>query len=225
MIDKRCLPFQPDLVAEVTLSCDRRCPGCYSPTLVTQDDPRQVIEARPELFLLPEVLDRLLGGLDEPALTVALRGGEPSRHPLLAALVEVAARHAQVVWVESHARWVLKEPAWSAGWLETLARTEAVLKISYDRMHALKPATLREITTRLDRSRVAWNVAITEPTEGEFLRARAACPWIPEEYFIFQKKVRNHNELVHPRLGTIDPTGGRADGVTAQPAFLTLAVG
>ncbi|MCX4244098.1 hypothetical protein [Paraliomyxa miuraensis] len=201
--------FTPDLIVEVTTVCDRACPGCYSPTLRTREDPAVVLAQNPELFLSPQTLEDALQGLGEPVNGLSLRGGEPSRHPLLSALVEVSRRWTYTVWVETHARFLLHDNQYAAGWLETLHRTESIVKISYDRMHRLKAEQLRVVIDALEQSRVRWMIAITEPDHESFARTRAECAWIDDEHVIFQHKVTDHRLLVQPRLGTIDVAGRR----------------
>lgn len=200
--------FAPDVIVEVTTVCDRACPGCYSPTLRTREDPAAVHARHPELFLSPEALERVLEDLGELPGGISLRGGEPSRHPLLAALVEVSRRWATTVWVETHARFLLQPSPLVAEWLRALHHTNAIVKISYDRMHGLKEQQLRVVTEALDRATVRWMIAITEPDHESFARTRAGCAFVPDERVVFQHKVTDHRLLVQPRLGTID-VGGR----------------
>ncbi len=200
--------FSPDVIVEVTTVCDRACPGCYSPTLRTREDPAKVHAQNPELFLSPKALDHALGALAEPVGGLSLRGGEPSRHPLLSELVEVSHRWATTIWVETHARFLLTPSTYAAQWLETFHRTDTIVKISYDRMHRLREQQLRVVVEALEKSAVRWMVAITEPDHDSFLSTRAECAWIADEHVTFQHKVTDHRRLVQPRLGTID-VGGR----------------
>ena len=199
--------FAPDLIVEVTTVCDRACPGCYSPTLRTHEDIEATHRSHPELFMSPETLDLAIVDLGERPDGMSLRGGEPSRHPRLAALIEVAARHTHRVWVETHARWLLGNNRFAAEWLSVLVRTGSIVKVSYDRMHSLSEPQLRAVVKALDEARVRWSVAITEPDSASFAATRRECAWIEDERVIFQHKVRDHRLLVEPRLGTIDVAG------------------
>src|SRR5262245_6815867 len=172
--------FEPDILVEVTTVCDRACPGCYSPTVRSKDAPAVVYARYPERFLAPSVLGRELAALGESGLVIALRGGEPSRHPGLADVVRVASRYARTLYVETHGRWVVERTLESLRLVEALAAPEAIVKISFDAMHGMRPALLREAIATLDRAGAAWVVAITEPDDVAFARTRATCDWIAD---------------------------------------------
>jgi len=178
-----------------------------------------VYARHPELFLDPAVLARALSTLGESELVIALRGGEPSRHPRLDELVAIARPFARTLHVETHARWVVDATAESARLIDAIVTYGATMKISFDAMHGMRASMLREVTRRLDAAGAAWVVAITEPDEAEFARARAACEWIADDRIIFQRKVTAHHLLVSPRLGTIGVMGHRDVRPTTRQAF------
>jgi len=178
-----------------------------------------VYARHPELFLAPWALGRALVALGEPALVIALRGGEPSRHPGLAVLARVASHYARAVYVETHARWAI-EPT---PLLPALAAAGAIVKISFDAMHGMRPVQLQRVVAALERAGVAWLVAITEPDDAAFARTRASCGFIADERIVVQRKVTAHHLLFAPRLGTIDVTGERTVRPTARLAFRVVS--
>ncbi|WP_208349518.1 hypothetical protein [Pseudaestuariivita rosea] len=86
-IDDKLTPevfcFDPELIVEVTSVCDLNCPGCYSPTLRTTEKPEITFAQYPDMFMLPRTLAQALFSLHPAPRRLSLRGGEPSRHPLL----------------------------------------------------------------------------------------------------------------------------------------------
>lgn len=213
---QRLAVFAPDLIVEVTSVCDRACPGCYSPTLRTKEAPELTFLEHPEMYLGAEPLDAVLEELGGVVRTVSLRGGEPSRHPLLAELVAVARLRGLEVIIETHARWVLDDHERTTRWLMAFADPGVSLKVSYDRMHGLKPMELQRVLGRLDGAGVRWSIAITEPTFDAFLKTRAQCHGVPDERIVFQHKVTDHRLLVHPPLGTVDVGGTRKRALTVK---------
>jgi organic radical activating enzyme len=212
--------FMPDVIAEITTACDRRCPGCYSPTLVSNESPEDLYNQHPELFMSPELFDDLLQSLQKRDLIISLRGGEPSRHLKLLDMIHVASRYCKTIYVETHARWILlEENNLTRLWIEGFRRHKVITKISFDSMHALKGESLEQITKTLDRNSVTWQVAITEESHEEFLKSRMKCTWIPDERITFQHKVRNHNELIQPRFGIISINGNIIGRLTSKESF------
>jgi organic radical activating enzyme len=212
--------FIPDVIAEITTACDRRCPGCYSPTLVSSESPEDLYRQHPELFMNPELFDNLLQSLQKRDLIISLRGGEPSRHLRLADMIHVASRYCKKIYVETHARWILNERNnLTQLWIEIFRKHKVITKISFDSMHALKSESLEQITKTLNRSCVAWQIAITEESYEEFLKARMMCKWIPDDRIIFQHKVKNHNELIQPRFGIISTQGIISGQLTSKESF------
>ncbi|NVB40112.1 hypothetical protein G6O69_19860 [Pseudenhygromyxa sp. WMMC2535] len=208
--------FSPDLIVEVTSVCDRKCPGCYSPTLRTTDDLEETFRARPELFLDARTLSAALAQLPEMPGGIALRGGEPSRHPALESLIVASRRFSARVWVETHARWLLEPDALGRRWLAVLRDTGSIVKISFDRMHALRREQLEAVCETLGAHGVDWIIAITEPTLEKFSISRQACAWVDDDKVVFQEKVTDHRLLVQPRLGTLDVGGSLQRQPTAK---------
>lgn len=209
--------FNPDLIVEVTGICDRACAGCYAPNLISKFSPEELFREKPEMFLTAEQLNFTLNGLKTKIESVALRGGEPSRHPYLADLLAVAHQHSKKVCVETHGRWVLNE---AESLTQVSAKLGTILKISFDRMHGLSADELRTITDRLSKVRVEWIVAITEATESEFIKTRELCNWIPNEKIIYQKKASSLHDLIEPRIGVIKLNGNLARTLTTKRDFV-----
>ncbi|WP_208349536.1 hypothetical protein [Pseudaestuariivita rosea] len=111
------------------------------------------------------------------------------------------------VWVETHARWLAVDDARRRDWIDCFRQTNAIVKVSFDKMHHLRTDILREITTVLDAEGLRWMIAITEPDEASFLKTRNRCDWVEDRRITFQKLVTDHRLLVSPPLGTLSMIG------------------
>jgi hypothetical protein len=226
MVEKRArgyFEFRPELIVEVTMVCDRACSGCYAPNLVSNDDPEVSLRRHPELFLKPQALRERLSeittSIARQLTSVSFRGGEPTRHPRLPELIDVALRFTRQLFVESHGRWALPPQDASAGHgalMKALARRRVVLKISFDTMHDMSAQELRDLVRHLDWSSVNWLVAITEPDRARFEGQRASCDWIPDSKIVFQTKAARPSDLYVPPLGVIRPDGGHFSSLSTK---------
>jgi len=199
--------FSPALIVETTSVCDRACAGCYAPNLVSKESPAQVLKSMPHLFLKPESLTLALSHFDGID-SVALRGGEPTRHPLLANLIQISSANAQTVYIETHGRWLLDEAnAHTEDLLSVIKSTGAVVKLSFDSMHGLAAEDLKVATDRLASRDIGFLVAITEPDEASFQRSLFLCSFIPKNKIVFQNKIFVSEQLIQPKLGVIGVDG------------------
>ena len=210
--------FQPDLIVEVTGVCDRACSGCYAPNMISKFSPVELYRVKPEMFLTSDRLDDVLSGLKSNADSIAIRGGEPSRHPYLTDILRIAHKKAKQVYVETHARWVLDESQ-AANILTVCSDLGTTIKVSFDSMHGLSANDLKAITDRLSTAKIQWVVAITENTEDKFLAIRALCPWVLDNRIIFQKKAASLHELIEPRIGIIKLNGNLSRTLTVKSDF------
>jgi len=205
--------FKPDLLIETTSVCDRMCAGCYAPNVVSAEDGMRLYASNPNLFLRPTVMAKAIQnrlGSNKVACS-ALRGGEPSRHPELDQLLEIAACFSGVVYLETHGRWILQSSEQSLGILQSCSRHSVVVKISFDRMHGLPAEQLRAMTDRLASMDIRYVIAITEMKEELFLKTRSLCDWIPDGQIVFQKKSLDGSDLIVPDFGVmrVDGTFGK----------------
>jgi organic radical activating enzyme len=210
--------FVPDLVIETTSVCDRACVGCYAPNVVTSETKSNLLETNPEFFLAPSALKNALDKLDHsaPLQTLALRGGEPSRHPLLPELIEIAAASCSKVILETHGRWILEASSDTDSLLQVCKDQNVQIKISFDHMHGLATDKLKDIWNSLQARGIEIRIAITEASEFEFQKTRSLCNWIPEGQIIFQKKAMSDEELVRPRIGVINRRGQLSVRMTSR---------
>ena len=211
--------FRPDLIVEVTSVCDRKCVGCYAPNVVSNQGSSEILKQNPEFFLRE---DRTIKNLNEIIVArgtripvVSLRGGEPSRHPHLADLLKAISKYAEKVYLETHGRWIIAEEQPDAI-LAACAQTHTNVKISFDRMHGLSTAKLKNITSKLSLFNIDYTVAITETDEATCLAVRSTCDWISDENFIFQKKAVVAGELLAPTLGVIRVDGSFSRSLTSH---------
>jgi organic radical activating enzyme len=214
------LNFAPDLIVEVTSVCDRACPGCYAPNLLSAIEPRLLVQRNSSAFIdlskLQELYATITGVTTRPLKIVAIRGGEPTRHPEIANILEVLASPKHQTFLETHGRWILDH---SSMLLETCVRLSVILKISFDEMHALSPEQLFAICTKLDAVHASWVIAITEPDTNAFAATRETCKWIPDERIIYQAKVANAADLIVPPLGVIKADGTTSSHLTTKDVF------
>ena len=211
--------FQPDLIIEATVVCDRSCPGCYAPNVVTRKDPEELLKSNPGFFLKLDKLDEVLEKLNLEARKtkiVAIRGGEPTRHPEIQKILMAVHDYAEEVYLETHGHWLLQP---SRSILRTCHDLGTIVKISYDSMHGMSSKQLKECCSILDLQQVSWKVAITEVSEEKFHDMRKNCQWVPEEYVFFQRKVSAKSDLLAPHFGVIDVAGNVMQRPTALPVF------
>lgn len=208
MLKPRFHDFTPDVIVEVTSVCDRKCVGCYAPNIVTKEAPEDLIKKFPDLYLSPQQLESslaLISGGSEVFITI--RGGEPSRHPLLGDLVEVARKYGRKTYIETHGQWIDDRSEDSSALLEKIARANIFVKLSFDRMHGMSVERLQTITNILGGLGIQWVVAITERNASDFEVVRATCDFVPDDRIIIQIKAVHSNELFRPRLGVINTRG------------------
>jgi len=199
--------FQPDLIIEVTGACNRACVGCYAPNVVAKDT-ASIYETRPELFLKTPSLNNTLSEITAHVSIASVRGGEPTLHPEIATLLKMTAIHADQVFLETHARWLLEENFIPyMGLLEAITKNGVIVKISFDKMHGLKPDELQRIIHFLNWHDVEYRIAITESNFAEYIATRSLCHFIEDNKIIFQPKAATESELVKPLIGTINVRG------------------
>lgn len=221
------LKFSPDLIIEATSVCDRSCPGCYAPNVVSKGSAEKFLLEKPELFIDPKMLLELFSNLivdgKQKLGLVSIRGGEPTRHPHLASIVEMASKFSKSVFIETHGRWILKPEAFNQSLLEVCKATGATIKLSFDKMHGADNMPLQKITDYLEKNNINFIIAITEYTESDFLMSRALCGWIPDKNIIFQKKSRSANDLIKPTIGVVKVNGTFSQILNSRVSFQSPA--
>lgn len=203
--------FQPDLIAEVTNACNRACSGCYAANILINKNTTSPLAQ----FLSPSTLNLSMRKLDHISMT-AIRGGEPSVHPKIGEVLEVASKNSETVVLETHGRWI--EP--NSPLLEVCRKNNVVIKISFDSMHGLPASSLSIAHKILDENSIRYLVAITERSYEDFLATRALCHWVTDGQIIFQKKAAHLDELIKPNIGVIKVTGELAPTLSVKNAFL-----
>jgi drug/metabolite transporter (DMT)-like permease len=213
--------FNPELIVEATSVCDRMCPGCYAPNVISIEDAANLYKTNPKLFLDPIKLESQLNLL-KSVESIAIRGGEPSRHPGLPFLIEICARHSKEVYLETHGRWILPELE-NEETYELLLRTchhlGVTIKLSFDKMHGLSADQLFSITERLDSFSIPWVVAITEKNEIDFFLIRKKCFWVENFQIIFQKMASSASNLFKPYIGVVHADGTFTSALRTKHTF------
>jgi len=199
--------FQPEFIVEATSVCDRACVGCYAPNFVSKKSALEIYQERPELFLSPIKAESCLSDFAAKSLSlISIRGGEPSLHPELAAILLSCAKRTSQVMLETHGRW-LETPDKYRDLISVIAATGVAIKLSFDQMHGLSPAELKSISRLLSDQSIPLYVAITEVSEADFLRARSLCSWLADKSIIYQPKVFATNQLFRPSRGVLGVDG------------------
>lgn len=201
--------FNPDLVVEVTSVCNRACPGCYAPNVVSNKSASELMKKDSSLFLSLQSLNETIMFWDQELPKVlSIRGGEPSLHPELPFILKSFRFFSREIVIETHGRWLLaKNRSSYEELIQTILEAGVVVKISYDSMHGLSGEELMEITDYLEFRGGKYLIAITESTTKEFEATRNTAMWIEDEKILYQKKAKGINELIKPRLGVINASG------------------
>ena len=212
--------FNPDLIVEVTSVCDRACAGCYAPNVIATGSPQEIYDSSPNLFLNPVVLQHTLEQLDSMPSHISLRGGEPTRHPLLSELIGLLSAVSTSVYLETHGRWLLpKSVRPYKNLINALIENGTTVKLSFDSMHGLSKDDLKTITDILGVNDISFLIAITESNDNAFESARSRCDWIPDSKIIIQHKATSANALVKPRMGVIGVDGRLKTSLNFKSSF------
>lgn len=208
--------FHPDLLIEVTSVCDRACRGCYAANFVSNKSKEQLYVEQKSLFLDIQKLEDSLATVS--CDQIAIRGGEPTRHPYLDKIIEITSKHCRKLYLETHGRWIDSEE--NNQFLKSIANTGTILKISFDSMHGLKNSKLRDITDKLVENTIPFFIAITEVDGDKFLETRKLCHWVSDENIIFQLKASKLEELLQPSLGVLSVSGKISNKLNVRESFL-----
>jgi organic radical activating enzyme len=198
----------PDLVIEATSVCDRACVGCYAPNVVSKKSSMDLLSSNPSLFLFPENLSRTVSELSLIEKLVSVRGGEPTRNPLLPELLAILAKSSPRIYLETHGKWLSSFQEREI-LLETLRATKSVVKISFDSMHGTSAEELSGMVTTLRDNGIGFSVAITESSHELFLKSVAVIESLKIEEIFFQNKATTQESLVKPTIGALRELDGR----------------
>ena len=201
--------FNPDLVIEVTSACNRACTGCYAPNVVSNKSATELMKLDSNLFLNLQTLNEILMFWDQELPQVlSIRGGEPSLHPELPIILKGFKFFSHEIVIETHGRWLLaKNRNLYEELIQTTLDAGIIIKLSYDSMHGLSADDLREITDFLEARGGKYLIAITENTIKEYEAIRSTAMWIEDRKILYQRKAKNVDELIKPRLGVINTKG------------------
>jgi len=218
--------FNPDLIVEVTSVCDRACVGCYAPNVIATGSPQEIYDSSPSLFLSPADLKHTLDQIATISSTasmpshISLRGGEPTRHPLLSELIGLLSVESTSVYLETHGRWLLPQSVRAyKGLINSLIDNGTTVKLSFDSMHGLSKDDLKTITDILSVNAVKFLIAITESNDNTFELARSRCDWIPDSQIIVQPKATSASALVKPKMGVIGVDGRLKTSLNSKSSF------
>ena len=212
--------FKPDLIIEATKVCDRKCVGCYAPNDFGRFGENSAA-ASVNIMALQQSLHAL--NLNKRLELIAVRGGEPTLHPQLEGVLDLALEFAKQVAVETHGRWLLYEDVQSVKTLSAVKKQGVVVKISFDRMHGLSRVDLRKMTLRLDAIAVPWWIAITELNSEAMVNTRNQMGWVADSQIIFQNLATARHELIEPKYGVISVNAQLKSTVTVKASFVEAA--
>ncbi len=211
--------FSPELIVEATSVCDQNCAGCYAGNVISKADSNDLVTSDPTLFLRPTNLKTALDEIiakNQTGMIISIRGGEPSRHPRLNELLQIVSERSTTVYLETHGRWILATGADANELLKSVRDTRTIVKISFDRMHGMKPELLGEIIQIMDAHGIKWVVAITESSEARFAETRSKIPFVSTDKIIVQKFASTLAGLIKPKIGVITTTGKIANSLTSR---------
>lgn len=211
--------FMPDLVIEATSVCDRACVGCYAPNIVSKKSSLNLLNSNPSLFLLPENLSRTFSDLSLDGKLISIRGGEPTRNPLLPELLAILAKSSARIYLETHGKWLssLEE---REVLLNALHSTKSIVKVSFDSMHGTSVEELAEMIATLRENSIRFSVAITESSHELFLKSVAAIEFLKIEEIFFQSKATTQEALVKPSIGVVG-VDGKLKGILSSKLKLS----
>jgi organic radical activating enzyme len=198
--------FKPDLVIEATSVCDRACIGCYAPNVVSKESSRTLLQTKPSLFLLPEDLALTVAELDLTKKIVSIRGGEPTRNPLLPELLKVLTKTGARPYLETHGRWLIDEDDQGL-LLRSLVETDTNVKLSFDSMHGTSREELASMIAILHENSIPCSVAITEASSDLFVKVLSSISSLAIEEIYFQTKATTLDALVRPSIGVVGVDG------------------
>ncbi len=138
---------RPDVIIEATNACDRHCIGCYAPNVIVSEGKRPISSAVRNLTAL--ALSRALRNATtrgEKMEIIYIRGGEPTLNDEIDSIIEIAREHSDLVYLETHGRWLVGDNAKISRILGSLKGNGAYVKLSFDSMHGLSAATLEQTT-------------------------------------------------------------------------------
>lgn len=201
--------FQPDLIIEITSACNRSCSGCYAPNVVSNKSAEELIKKEPSLFLDVRTLENeIIFWEQRLPEVISVRGGEPSLHPDLPAILKLLKYFGKQVVLETHGRWLLPENRETySSLIQAAVENSITIKISFDSMHGLKAEQLKLMTSFLETQSLDFLIAITEKTVQDFSETKALATWIEDSKFIYQEKATSVNELIKPVLGVLGVSG------------------
>jgi len=198
--------FKPDLVIEATSVCDRACIGCYAPNVVSRESSQTLLSTKPSLFLFPENLVLAISELDLAQKIVSIRGGEPTRNPLLPELLKVLTKTGARLYLETHGKWLIDEEDHGL-LLRSLIETGTNVKLSFDSMHGTAREELASMIAILHENSIPCSVAITEASSDLFVKVLSSIKSLAIGEIYFQTKATTLEALVRPSIGVVGVDG------------------
>ena len=198
--------FNPDLIIEATSVCDRACVGCYAPNVVSKKSAGELFISNPSFFLVPENLGQAISDLDLSSKIVSIRGGEPTRNPLLPELLSVLSSRSCNPFLETHGRWILSEHD-RASLLDAIKAYKANVKLSFDSMHGITITEIEKMTSILRAKSIPVSVGITESSEEVFMNTLQELKHLHIEEVYFQPKATSSDFLTRPSIGVVGVNG------------------
>lgn len=198
--------FRPDLIVEATSVCDRACIGCYAPNVVSKKSSHELFVSNPSLFLVPEKLAQAISNLDLSGKVVSIRGGEPTRNPLLPELLSVLMKQSCKPYLETHGRWILTENERNS-LFDAIKANQTNVKLSFDSMHGTSIAQIETMITVLRANSIRFSVGITESAQDLFLKSLQELKHLHIDEVYFQPKATSADSLIKPEIGVVGVDG------------------
>jgi organic radical activating enzyme len=215
-VKNEMMHFLPDLIVEVTNQCNKSCPGCYAPNVfeTTAESNSSKIKNLSANSLLAKWNElEILKQAD----IISVRGGEPSLNPEIAEILLFLAKQAAHVILETNGDWIEN----NFDLLKKLSGSKVIIKLSADQMHGSSCIKTRSRIEVLKNNNIGAIIAVTEDTIEAFEKFVILNLSEYSGPIIFQKKVRNVNDLIKPKIGILNIQGQLTSTVSVKPSFLT----
>lgn len=198
--------FIPQLIVETTNACNMRCKGCYAENiLINKGNKNKIKNLSPKKLAnnLNEIFEK--NSSNNPIIT--FRGGEPSLAPNIDEMINIASEYSNKVYLESNGLWLLEKSSKYEKLIETLKKTESVLKLSFDNLHNSKKVLTKKIIQAAKAHNLTLSFGITASSKNEYINIIEKLALPNDSIFYYQPLVKTTKELRPPELGVIKQNG------------------
>ncbi len=206
--------FNPDLVVEVTNVCNKSCPGCYAPNIITTKSNTKT--NKNGKFLRASDLENTWLNIPDVD-TVAIRGGEPTLNPEILNIISYISTRAKHVYLETNGDWIKD----GDDLINSVKNSNLIVKLSVDSMHGSSIEETRKRIEKLKRHSIKSMIAVTEEdlTTFELFIEMHLSDF--EGPILFQRKAKKIQDILKPRIGVLNTQGQLVNTVSVKSSFLS----